>query len=98
MRGEVTARVRERRPPAQTLSQGVQLDQAPTWQSSGQAWVLQALSSESLGGQAAPPWRGAWRVRVRMWRPEPQDLEQWPQAFQVPTSQSIGHEWVLQSW
>lgn len=84
--------VRDCEPLPQNWLQGPKADQPP---SIGHGPPPQARLC-LLAGHAAPPCLGAVRLRVRCWEPPPQDLVHVVYAPKFGTTQSTGHERVLQ--
>ena len=93
----VTVRVRDCVPPPQSLSHVLHEDHDDTLQSTGQPCVLHADVSVRAGHDV-PPLAG-WTVmmRVLVWMPPPHVLVHDEYGVHAPTSQLIGHGWVLHS-
>merc|ERR550514_881414 len=89
-------RARDWVPVPQEWEQEPQAAHSETTQSTGQALVLQSWVSSRLGQMAPPCSVAVIMGRVRVWVPQPQDLEQACQSFHWPTTQSMGQAWVLQ--
>merc|ERR550514_909180 len=86
----MTERVRVLEPVLQVWVQAEKADQGETLQSTGQALVLQGLTTRVLA-QPRPP-KTDWTMTERVLKvvPEPQVLVQGVKAVQVDMTQSIG--------
>jgi hypothetical protein len=73
-----TVRDRDCKPPPHVALQLPQVPQTDITQSIGQFWALQAADSLNVPHSAPPFCAGVTTVRLRTWRPPPQDAEQEP--------------------
>lgn len=91
-------RPRDWKPVPQDLVQAVQMPYRDTLQSIGQAWKLQALSSEAGRHERPPYLAGLLTLLVRLCSPTPQEWEQVPQLDQPVMMQFSGQLWKLHAW
>jgi hypothetical protein len=84
-------------PLSQVKEQEDQAPQPETLQSRGHSCVLQFCDSINVGQATPPCWGGVVTDREWLWEPDPQVLEQTPQALKSDTAQFTGQGWMLQA-